>query len=80
MKNNRKALIAVFCGNAIFGFSFLASRLILSKTSVFVLLSARFLLAFLIMNLLVLFKICRLNLKGKSLKNVILLGICLPVA
>ncbi len=80
MKQSTKALLAVFCGNSIFGFSFLASRLILSKTSVFVLLSVRFLIAFLILNLLVLFRVCKLELRGKNLKGVILLGLCQPVA
>lgn len=79
MKQSTKALLAVFCGNSIFGFSFLASRLILSRTSVFVLLSTRFLLAFLIMNLLVLTGVCKLKLRGKNVWGVVLLGICQPV-
>ncbi len=79
MKQSTKALLAVFCGNSIFGFSFLASRLILSRTSVFVLLSTRFLLAFLIMNLLVLTGVCKLKLRGKNAWGVILLGMCQPV-
>ena len=79
MKQSTKALLAVFCGNSIFGFSFLASRLILARTSVFVLLSARFLLAFLIMTLLVLTGVCKLKLRGKNVWGVILLGMCQPV-
>ena len=79
MKQSTKALLAVFCGNSIFGFSFLASRLILSRTSVFVLLSARFLLAFLIMSILVLTGVCKVKLRGKNVMGVILLGMCQPV-
>ena len=80
MTKTSKALLAVFCGNSIFGFSFLASRIILSKTSVFVLLSSRFLLAFLIMNILALFGVFKLNFKGKPLIKVLLLGLCQPIA
>lgn len=79
MNKKTKALLAVFCGNTIFGFSFLASRLILAQTSVFVLLSARFLLAFLIMNILALIGVFKLSFKGKRALPVIALGIAQPV-
>lgn len=79
MNKKTKALLAVFCGNTIFGFSFLASRLILAQTSVFVLLSARSLLAFLIMNILALVGVFKLSFKGKHALPVIALGIAQPV-
>ena len=80
MNKTTKALLATFIGNTIFGFSFLATRLILSRTSVFVLLSSRFLLAFLIMNVLVLLKVFKLSFKGKNIPAVIALGIAQPIA
>ena len=80
MTKTTKALLATFIGNSIFGFSFLASRLILERTSVFVLLSSRFILAFLIMNILVLFGVFKLDFKGKNLPAVIALGIAQPIA
>ncbi len=79
MKQTTKALLAVFCGNTIFGFSFLASRIILEKYSVFTLLSARFILAFAVMNLLILLKVFTVNFKNKNIFPLILLGACQPV-
>ena len=79
MSNTNKALLAAFCGNTIFGFSFLATRLILDRVSVFVLLSTRFVLAFIIMNLLALFGVFKLNFRGKPLFKVVLLGIAQPI-
>lgn len=79
MTTTKKALLASFIGNSIFGFSFLASRLILNRTSVFVLLSSRFIVAFLIMNILALLGVFKLNFKGKNLTGVIALGIAHPI-
>ena len=77
--NIKKAIIAAFIGNAIFGFSFLASKVALNETSVMVLLSARFLIAFLAMTLLAVTGVIKIQLRGKNLMSLIILGIFEPV-
>ena len=74
-----KAIIAALIGNTMWGFSFMASKVGLSTAPVILLLSHRFLLAFLVMSLLRLtpFVICRY--KGKSLLPLFLLGLLEPV-
>ena len=81
MNTRTKALIAVILGNAIFGFSFLFSKVILDMTVPSVLLAFRFSLAFLVLNLIVLFGKGKIDfsLKDKPLKNILLLAIFQPV-
>lgn len=81
MNTKTKALIAVIVGNAIFGFSFLFSKVILDMTVPSVLLAFRFSLAFLVLNLIVLLGKGKIefSLKGKPLKNILLLAIFQPV-
>ena len=81
MKTKTKAMIAVILGNAIFGLSFLFSKVILDMTVPSVLLAFRFSLAFLVLNLIVLFGKGKIefSLKGKPLKNILLLAIFQPV-
>lgn len=66
-------------GNSIFGFSFLFSKLALNIAEPFVLLTMRFLIAFLIMYLLKSLGVVKMNLKGKDLKSLLLLGLLQPV-
>ncbi|MDX9873030.1 MAG: DMT family transporter, partial [Clostridia bacterium] len=68
-----------FLGYAIFGFSFLFSKRALDIATPFVLLAARFTVAFLILNALLLLGKFRLDLKGKQLKLLLLLGFFQPV-
>ena len=63
----------------IFGLSFLFSKRALDITSPIKLLAFRFLLAFTFLSLLILFKLIRINYKGKSLKNLIILSLAQPV-
>lgn len=77
--NSTKALAAAFTGNAIFGLSFLATKIALRHVSPVVLLSARFLISFLVLNLLVFLGVFQLHLKGKNLRPLLLLGLCQPV-
>ncbi len=77
-KNVRSLLAAIVC-HALWGLSFVASRTALSKAHMFVLLSHRFLLAFLVMNLLLLFRLARVRLRGKRVLLVVLLGVFEPV-
>ena len=78
-KTQLKALLAAIACHAAWGFSFLASRKGLDGAPVFVLLSHRFGLSFLVMNLLVLLGAGKLSLKGKALWKPLLLGLMEPV-
>lgn len=54
IQSNQKALLAAFFCNFFWGLSFLASRIALNEASVSVLLSHRFLVAFIVMSIYVL--------------------------
>ncbi|MBQ2890698.1 MAG: DMT family transporter [Clostridia bacterium] len=85
MENNIKkktavlAVLAAFFSNFIFGFSFMFSDMGLKVASPSVLLALRFLFAFLILNLLVIFKVVKINFKGKKVLKVLIMGIMQPV-
>lgn len=72
-------MLMAFTGNAIFGFSFLFSKLALNVAEPFVLLTLRFLTAFLVMTALVLTGRVPCHLRGKDLKPLLLLGLLQPV-
>ncbi len=74
-----KAYLATVVAHVLWGFSFMASRTALDRVPVFQLLSHRFLLAFLVMNLLLLSGRFRLELKGKRVGMLLLLGLMEPV-
>ena len=65
---NEKVLpiVAAVVGHSIWGFSYLFTRMALSVTSPDVLLTVRFSIAFLILNILILTGKFKLSLKGKS--------------
>ncbi|GAA0717591.1 DMT family transporter [Clostridium malenominatum] len=63
----------------IFGLSFLFSKMALEVASPFKLISFRFLLAFLTMSVLILFKVIKVNYKGKKLKELLILSLLQPV-
>lgn len=89
MSIHGKGLLAVATGNVIFGFSFLFSRLALNITIPSVLVAYRFLTAFAVMNIIVLAgrkirkkdgtPLVEFSLKGKPLRNVLLLALFQPV-
>lgn len=79
MNQSVKATLAGLLGYSIFGFSFLFSKIALDLTTPFVLLSVRFLTAFLVLNLLLLTGKMTLSLKGKPVKLLLLLGLVQPV-
>jgi len=79
MKTITKATIAALLGYSIFGFSFLFSKIALDMTTPFVLLSARFITAFLVLNLILLTGKIKINLKGKPIKMLLLMGLVQPV-
>lgn len=72
------AILATILCHVIWGFSFMFSRLALNMVSVFTLLSHRFILAFLVMNLILLSGRVRLDLK-KNMAPLLLLGLMQPV-
>ena len=71
-------VFAFFC-NFFWGLSFLASRVALDSAPVTVLLSHRFLLAFLLMSVLFLSGHADCHLRGKSILPLLLLGLMQPV-
>lgn len=73
------AYIAAFIYASIFGLSFLFSKKALDIATPFKLISFRFLLAFLVLSILILFKIIKVNYKGKNLKNLFILSMTQPV-
>lgn len=89
MSTKTKALIAVVLGNSIFGFSFLFSKTALQMTIPSVMLAIRFTTAFVVLNLIVLAgriikrkdgqPLIAFSLKGKPLKEVLLLSVFQPV-
>ena len=79
IQSNQKALLAAFFCNFFWGLSFLASRIALNEASVSVLLSHRFLVAFLVMSIYVLLGHADFHLRGKSLVPLLLLGLMQPV-
>lgn len=89
MSTRQKALLAGVVGNTIFGFSFLFSKVALQIARPTVMVAARFTFAFVVLNLLVLVgtnikkqngdPLIQFSLKGKPLRNVLLLAIFQPV-
>lgn len=76
---NRKPLLAATACHFLWGLSFMASRVALNTAPVIVLLSHRFLLAFLVMSLFLPTRLADFHLRGKSLWPLLLLGLMEPV-
>ncbi len=74
-----RAYLATTVSHTFWGFSYMASRVALDRSPVFVLLSHRFLLSFLAMNLLLLFRMARLEIRGKRALLLVVLGLAEPV-
>ncbi|MGK0467042.1 DMT family transporter [Clostridium sp.] len=80
--NNKTNILPILSGiltSAIFGLSFLFSKKALNIVDPFTLLSFRFLVAFIIMSMLKLLRIIKINYKGKSIKNLIAIGLTQPI-
>ena len=75
----KKAIAAAIIGHSFWGLSFMASRIGLDTAPVVVLLSHRFLFAFLLMTLLCFTPLGGVHLRGKPLLPLLLLGLCEPV-
>ena len=79
MTPDGKATLAAAVCNFLWGLSFLASRIALNTAPVLIVLSHRFLLAFLVMSVFVLTGHGDLNLRGKSVRPLLILGLMQPV-
>lgn len=79
MNEQRKGMLAAFAAYAIFGFSFLFSKVALGLASPMVLLCVRFGVTVVALNLMVAFRLVKLELKGKKLGGAIVLGFLQPV-
>ena len=75
----KKAIAAAIIGHSFWGLSFMASKTALDTAPVFLLLSHRFVLAFLIMSVLLFTPLGDCRLRGKPLLPLILLGLLEPV-
>ena len=76
---NKKAIAAAIIGHSLWGVSFLASRVALYTTPVILLLSHRFLIAFMIMSVILFTPFGGFRPRGKALLPLILLGLMEPV-
>lgn len=79
MDKNITGSLAALVANIIFGFSFLFSKVALGYANPLIILAVRFTVAFLVLNLLWLFGIVKLNLKGKPKKKLILMALAQPL-
>jgi len=79
MNGQRKGMLAAFAAYAIFGLSFLFSKVALGLASPMVLLCVRFGVTVIALNLMVAFRVVKLELKGKKLGGAIVLGLLQPV-
>ncbi len=79
---NSKQISGIFAAlfaNVIFGFSFIFSKIALSVAHPLIILAARFTVAFLVLNLLVITGLIKINLKGKPLKKLLLMSLAQPL-
>lgn len=79
MSDEKKSMLAAGAAYSIFGLSYLFSKMALNVAEPMVLLCVRFTVTFVILNLLVVFRVSKLNLRGKNLLGPVLVGILQPV-
>ena len=79
LTSDQKAILAAFVCNFLWGLSFMSSRIALDSAPVLIVLSHRFLLAFLVMSIFAVTGRANLHLRGKSLRPLLLLGLMQPV-
>ncbi|GLC31659.1 DMT family transporter [Clostridium omnivorum] len=78
-KNSTLPMVAGLGSSFIFGLSFLFSKKALAHSEPLELISFRFLTALIVMSALLLFKVIKVDYKGKDLKGLLLLGFMEPV-
>lgn len=74
----KKSTMAALGGNVIFGFSYMFSSIVLKSTEYFTMLSVRFIIAFLAMTVLLIFKVAAFDFR-KNLKPLFAFGLLQPV-
>lgn len=74
-----KAQLAAFFANFIFGFSFIFSKTALKYATPSVMLAARFIFAFLFLNIILLFGGAHIKFKGKKILPVLVMGLMQPI-
>lgn len=81
MQNSKQlgGMVAALTANIIFGFSFLFSKIALGVAHPLIILAIRFLVAFAVLNLLLLTGRFKLQLRGKPKGRLILMGLAQPV-
>lgn len=78
IKSSTKGSIAAAVSNTIFGLSFLFSKTALNVAHPLIILSVRFAVAFIFMSLLIVFRIIKVNYKGKNLKGLFFMALAQP--
>lgn len=78
LNDERKGMLAASIAYIIFGFSYLFSKMALGITEPIILLCARFTVTLITLNVLVLTRVVKINLKGKPLLMPILIGLIQP--
>lgn len=78
MKHENYYMLMALISNVIFGFSFLFSKQALSIADPLMLVSVRFLTAFVLMNILWKLNIVKVDLKGKNIMPLLLIGLFQP--
>ena len=79
MSLQKRSILAAIAANAIFGLSFMFSKLALNVTEPVILLCCRFFVTLIVLNLLVFTRVMKLNLRGKNIGAAILVGFLQPV-
>lgn len=79
MSEEKKGMLAAGTAFIIFGFSYLFSKMAMNITEPMILLCVRFSVTFIILNLLLVFRIFKVHFRGKNLWAAILVGIVQPV-
>ncbi len=79
MNSNLRATLCGLAGYSIFGLSFLFSKVALEFSSPMVLVAVRFVVAFLLLNLMMLFGKNKVDFRGKPLFRLLLMGFIQPV-
>ena len=79
MNSEKKGMLAAGIAYAIFGVSYLFSKMALDVAEPVTLLCCRFFVTVVVMNLLVGMRLVKLNLKGRNLIGPVLLGISQPI-
>ncbi len=77
---NKKAHISGICFSIIFGFSFMMSKIALEYVSPIGLIAYRFLLAFLVFEILRITKVIKIRIKHNEIWSILLVALCQPVA